>query len=198
MKAGALIDLNHLCFKHIDKADYYLQGKDYDLCVAELYGVNAALPETGGYRVEFNTQKFKEMTDKRLEVLCKSCGESYNRDNLIIWDMLLPLNEQILSTEKFVKAWTCEKCKASFPLSDSKMILKEVQADFYIGVVPEPPQRNQNLSDRTTFHIKFKSWYGMVKAELTAKITKLRWDYHNEDENESLGEMIMEGLESKY
>ena len=196
MKAGALIDVNHLAFKHIDKADYYLAGKDYDLCLAELHGVNACLPHD--HRIEFNTDKFKELTDKKLEVVCKSCGETYNRDKLTVWDMLLPLDEQIFSTEKFVKAWTCEKCKASYPLSDSRMILKEVQSDFFIGVVPEPPQKNQNLSDRTTFHIKFKSWYGMVKAELTAKITKLRWDYHKEDENESLGEMIMEGLESKY
>src|SRR5215467_2077629 len=101
MKAGALIDLNHLAFKHFDKADYYLQGQDYDLCVASLHGINAALPPD--YRVTFNTQQYQELTDKKLEIFCRSCGTEYNRESIQVWDMLLPLDEQIFTTEKYVK-----------------------------------------------------------------------------------------------
>ena len=196
VRAGALIDLNHLAFKHLDKAFYYLAGEDYDLCTASLHSVNAALPPE--YHIEFNTAKYMELTKHPIEIYCKHCAAKYNRDEIETWQMLLPLHAQINKLSKYVSVWTCSKCSMENILSESKLIRSVLKEPFFIGVVPNPPERKQSVGDRTTFHIKYKNWFGMVESELTNQITKLRWDHHKEDEQDGLEAILTDGLELKY
>lgn len=199
MVTPALIDLNILALKHLDKAYYALSHQDYDACTAALHSVNAALKD--GYRVEFNTQKYREKTEHPTKIFCKPCGVECNRDDISTWDMLLPLAQQIESGNKFTKAWNCKSCKGINILSESKIEKQILEEPFFLKIVPYPPSRKQNLSDRTTYHIKYKSWFGMVVSELTRQISQLRWDNHHPGDEagmEQFQEELLQSLDSKY
>ncbi len=182
MPTAALIDLNHIALKHLDKAIFYLQTQEYDSCIASLHAVNAALPPE--YHIHFDTDEYNKMILHPLEIFCKSCGEPSNRDEIVLWDLLLPLHEQILLGTKTIEAWTCSKCNKNNILSESKIVQKVHQEPFFTKVVPMPPERKQNFGDRTSYHIKFRAWFGMVVAELTRQISQLRWDHWKQGENE--------------
>lgn len=199
MVTPALIDINILALKHLDKAYFYLQGRDYDSCTASLHSVNAALPPE--YHIEFNSALYQAKIEHPLEIYCKKCGAHLMRDQIKIWDMLLPLELQIGRASKTVKAWTCTDCNSVNILSESKMVKKIAKEPFFIKVVPMPPERKQNLSDRTSYHIKYKSWFGMVVSELTRQISQLRWDNHTPSDKGNIEEMqekMLEVLEGKY
>lgn len=188
MPTAALIDVNHMALKHLDKAFYYLASQDYDSCTSSLHSVNASLPPE--YHIKFDTQKYNEMIKHPLEIYCKSCGVKHNRDEIQTWDMLLSLPEQIMAKAKSVKAWTCADCKYDNILTESKIVQGVHEEPFFTKVVPMPPERKQNLSDRTAYHIKYRSWFGMVVAELTRQISQLRWDHWKQgDENMELSEL---------
>ena len=199
MVTPALIDINILCLKHLDKAYYYLSGQDYDSCTASLHSVNAALPPE--YHIQFNTESYESETKHPIEIYCKPCGSKHKRDEIKIWDMLLPLSLQIGHSSKTIKAWTCPDCQSSNILTESKLVKRVTKEPFFIKVVPRPPERKQNLSDRTSFHIHYKAWFGMVVAELTRQISQLRWDNHTPGDRgstEELQESILKVLEEKY
>lgn len=200
MPTAALIDLNHIALKHLDKAFYYLAGQDYDSCTSSLHAVNAALPPE--YHITFDTEAYNKMIKHPLEIFCKSCGESHNRDEIKTWDMLLPLYQQIVTKSKSVKAWTCDKCNADNILLDSKMIQKVREEPFFTKVVPSPPERKQSLGDRTSFHIKYRAWFGNVVAELTRQISKLRWDHWKQGDDNldmaDLQQVLEKGLETSF
>lgn len=189
MPTAALIDLNHLALKHLDKAFFYLQVQDYDSCVGSLHAVNAALPSD--YQIVFDSDDYKQKISHPIEIYCKHCPAIMKRDDIKIWKMILPLHEQIITKTKTVDAWTCPECKEENILVDSKVIRKERQEPFFTKVVPAPPERKQNLGDRTAYHVKFRAWFNNVVAELTRQISQLRWDHwkQGEDENMNIEEL---------
>lgn len=200
MPTAALIDLNHIALKHLDKAFWYLEKQEYDQCTASLHAVNAALPPE--YHITFDTSKYYEMIKHPIEVFCKSCGDAQMRDELKTWDMVLTIEQQLLSGKKTIKAWTCSGCEFVNILEDSKMVEKVREEPFFTKVVPEPPTKKQELGDRTAYHIKYKAWFGMVVAELTRQISKLRWDHWKQGEgdfdSEALESTLAENLEDKF
>ena len=142
------------------------------------------------------------MVSHPIEIYCKSCGSKHKRDQIKTWDMLLTLTEQMLAKKKTIKAWTCEECNADNILTSSKIILTEREEPFFTKVVPMPPERKQNLGDRTAYHIKYRSWFGMVVAELTRQISQLRWDHWKQgDENQDgtdLQQLLATNLEGSF
>lgn len=197
---AALIDLNHLALKHLDKAFFYLQTQEYDLCTAELHAVNASLPPD--YQITFDDVKYKELTEHHLEIFCKHCAESTFRDKIKLWNMLLPLDIQIIEKRKFVKAWTCEKCNDQNILSESRLVQAVHENPHFTKVVPMPPTRKQSASDRTAYHIKYKSWFGNVEGELTRQISQLRWDHWKRGDQDAIDvdeiKDAIQNLEDKY
>lgn len=188
MPTAALIDLNHIALKHLDKAFYYLQLKEYDSCTASIHAVNASLPPE--YHIIFDTEKYSGLIEHPMEIYCKSCGVNFKRDSIKTWDMLLPLFEQVISKTKTVKAWSCPDCNKINILRESKIILTVREEPFFTKVVPMPPEQKQSVGDRTSFHIKYRSWFGMVVAELTRQISQLRWDHWKQgDDNLDLGDL---------
>jgi Zn ribbon nucleic-acid-binding protein len=185
MPTAALIDLNHLAFKHLDKGFFYLQNQDYDSCTGSLHAVNAALPKE--YQIIFDTIEYNNAIKHPLEILCKKCPASHNRDEIQTWNMILPLHEQIITKKQTVDAWTCPECGEINTLADSKFILKARQEPYFTKVVPMPPERKQNLGDRTAYHVKYRAWFNNVVAELTRQISQLRWDHWKQGEDDSLG-----------
>uniref|UniRef100_A0AAT9J762 ORF14 n=1 Tax=Nitrosopumilaceae spindle-shaped virus TaxID=3065433 RepID=A0AAT9J762_9VIRU len=199
MVTPALIDLNILALKHLDRAYFALYHQDYDACTASLHSVNAALKD--GYRVEFNTDKYRAATEHPTLIYCKPCGTKFNKDDIKMWNMLLPLAQQIGSGSTHTKVWTCHECKATNILSESKIEKQILEEPFFLKIVPYPPSRKQNLSDRTTYHIKYKAWFGMAVSELTRQISQLRWDNHrpgDEQGMDQIQEQILATLDSKY
>lgn len=184
----------------MDKAFFYLNGYDYDACTGALHSVNAALPPE--YQIKFDTDEYNKMISHPLEIYCKKCGVIHNRDEIKIWDMLLPLSDQIFSNEKTIKTWTCNDCNANNILKESKLVQKVREEPFFTKVVPMPPERKQNFGDRTTYHIKYRAWFGNVVAELTRLISQLRWDHWKQaDEGfdmAELAQLIEKNLENKY
>jgi hypothetical protein len=195
MPTAALIDLNHLALKHLDKAFFYLLTQDYDSCVGSLHAVNASLPKE--YQINFDTIEYNKAIQHPLEILCKSCGTSYNRDEITLWPMILPLHEQIVTKKKTVDAWTCKECNMNNILIDSKFIQKERQEPYFTKIVPQPPERKQNLGDRTAYHVKFRAWFNNVVAELTRQISQMRWDHWKQGEDENMNVEDMQSLVDK-
>jgi len=199
MVTPALIDINVLALKHLDKAYFYKSIGDYDSCTDSLQSVNAALPPE--YHIKFSTQQYEDLVSHPLEIFCKHCGTSHNRDTIRVWNMLLPLSLQIGKLSTTVRAWTCPDCKRTNILSESKIKKKIIEEPYFIKVVPEPPRRKQNLDDRVSFTITYKLWFGRTVRELTRQISQLRWDNHqSESKNgvDELQETILTALENKY
>ncbi len=199
MVTPALIDLNILALKHLDRAYFALAHQDYSACTASLHSVNACLKD--GYRVEFDSDKYEKLTAHPTKIFCTPCGKEYNRDDIKTWQMLLPLVMQIGSGSKTTKVWSCTECKATNVLSESKIEKQRLEEPFFLKVVPFPPSMKQDAGDRTTFHLKYKTWFGMAVSELTRQISQLRWDNHRPGDQEGMDEMqeqILATLDSKY
>ena len=201
MPTAALIDLNHLALKHLDDAKFYLRGDNYDSATASLHSVNAALPPE--YQIKFDTDEYNRLIKHPLEIYCKKCGEMHNRDEIQIWNLLLPLNEQILAKDKTTKAWSCAKCDSVNILLESKLVQKVREEPYFTKVVPMPPERKQSFGDRTSFHIHYRAWFGNVVAELTRAISQLRWDHWKQGDEDNLNlaelkEALSSNLESSF
>jgi hypothetical protein len=199
MVTPALIDLNILALKHLDRAYFALAHQDYDACTASLHSVNACLKD--GYRVTFNTEEYKAKTEHPTQIYCKPCGKVFNRDSIKVWHMLLPLVMQVGTGNTHTKVWTCSDCQGTNVLSESKIEKQILEEPFFLKVVPYPPSRKQELSDRTTYHIKYKAWFGMAVSELTRQISQLRWDNHRPGDEQGMDEFqdeLLKTLDSKY
>ena len=70
----------------------------------------------------------------------------------------------------------CPKCNKVQRLKDTNVVITKLENPYFLGVVPEPPNKKQGLMDKLTFEKKVVSWVWQMLNELEHKMALFRDD----------------------
>lgn len=143
--------------------------------IVSLSAINSLLPEE--YKVEINTQKYLQLVAENKVIKCDKCNEQSPYQEIKFVNVLLNSVRNLITTKKYEMIWYCPKCEKENIFNSRQVKIVKFQQPYYLGVIPDPPQRHQGLADRTTFNAAFRKWFALALDELESKIGKYRADY---------------------
>lgn len=94
---------------------------------------------------------------KKLKVLCDSL-------------------EQTIIRSKYKNVWVCSACQKDNNTNTTEFTKAFLPNPYYLGVVPDPPERKDGILDRHTYHKKIEKWCWTMIGELEFKAAKYRDD----------------------
>ncbi len=144
--------------------------------------MNACLPHE--YQVDVSSTRYREATKTNLIVLCKHCLKEFKRTDLKILNVATNFLESIFTSSSRIKRWVCTGCHKENRLSKSKMVQEKSQNPQFFRVVPDPPQRQNGLSDRNSYHGETENWIWKTLAEIDYQAAKYRTDNWNKEETD--------------
>lgn len=176
-----LPDINSSFITWRGKVTTYLDQKKYTDVAGALISKNGLLPSE--YRIKISTQLYEEKIKEEVKASCKICGEEFNYHELPIRDKILTYTEQILLGDVNLKVWNCPdpNCKGLNYLDQTDITKTELGNPYYIGVVPEFPEKTSSFIDLNEYHKKVKSWTWQFLAELEHAESRFREEYTPED-----------------
>ena len=186
MPQARLPDINTAFIKYRNEFVSALKRKDYDNMHGALGGLNGLLPEE--YRVIISTGKYEELTKTDIEYECSVCTIRNNKpveipkEELTIFVQYPNSMQRLLFGGSSEKVWQCPKCQTIHRLSDTNISETKLQNPYFLGVVPDPPEKKVGLIDHLRFDIMVKQWAWQMMNELEHKMAKFR------DDNWSRGE----------
>ena len=185
MPQASLPDINTAFIKYRNQAIFNIENERYDSAVGSLFAFNGCLPEE--YRVKVSTLEYDQLTKEKLVAKCPYCDEEIEVRNIKIELLLNPLVIDVFTNKQYDKIWNCSKCNHMNRLLDTEMKNYQLEEPSFLGVVPKPPERKDNLMDRKSFSIRYQNWCWKFLDELEVRAAKFRRDYApKEGEEESL------------
>lgn len=182
--------------KHRQKAIEGFEKGDAELAIISIESINALLPALEGgktYKVEVDTEKYRELKSETREIKCKKCKTENPINSVKQYDLELDWLEQILAKNKTQKVWVCNKChKSNIFNTDDITVTKNGEPYFY-KVMPAPPQRQAGIRGRMTFNQEFQKWFSIAISEIESQIGIYRSEYLSQQDQEQ--EMIIEAEE---
>jgi len=190
MVQAKLPDLNNYWIKYHDSGMQFLYNKNYAGLVACIYNMNAILPDE--YRVEINTEKYNELSQDKLMVVCSNCNAEIPRNEIKPTDRLLNVLESTILGVRTIKVWVCLNCKQENDFARTKKIKDHHKNPFYYKVIPEPPIQKDGLTGRWQFDNKITRWYFVCLEEIDHQLGLYRKEYEPEGERDDIieGEVI--------
>lgn len=131
------------------------------------------------YRVKVSTEEYNKLVKQDITIKCNCCTETTNFLKIKIYNILLSKTIQIITDNKYEKIWICPICKKDNKLLSSKMTQTKLQPGGFIGVLPEPPERQGGVTDRTDYHNKVAQWVWTFVKEIEQKCGEERKAYLN-------------------
>lgn len=191
MPQARLPDINAAFTKHRNEVISSLKSQNYDNVFGALYALNALLPEfplieeTGNpkYRVVVSDVEYRRLTKPQVFAECYHCKEESLYDEITVFDMLLPITDQVILKRKFQKSWICPKCNKICKVRPDDFTESSVKEPSFIGVVPKPPRRQEGLMDRSQYHRKVTQWAWTMLDELENKMALFRDDNWTKRDN---------------
>lgn len=190
-----LIDINSRAGRYHYELLRDLKAGAFNNLIGELKATNALLPEE--FRIRISTDEYKEKTKTKIVIKCNQCTTETSRSSVKPYNQLLSTLDQILTKKNSIKVWKCPECKKVNPLTSNDVIQETLPQPVFFRVIPDPPRRENNLTDRQSFESNFKSWAWLFVHELEKSIADYREKYlqRNQTEGDGLGtipeELIM-------
>ena len=187
MPQAALPDINTILITYRREIISDLNHNNYSGVIGSLMAINAVLPEK--YQVEISTNKYNETINHGLIAVCGHCKAETDYKDLVIKKVLQDSFKELLTNNEFDRLWSCPKCNKDNRLSKTQIIKPEPKTPYYIGIVPEPPERNDGMIDRTTYRKRFIAWARNFLVELEHQMGRYRIEYvpkDNDFDNESV------------
>jgi len=147
-----------------------------------LFALNALLPVE--YRVIISTQKYNNLTRQDLSAQCVKCQNQIDYSQIKPRKIITTPTMELVSNCKDQTIWICPKCKTENPTNKTTFTQTVLDKPYYLGVVPDPPNRRDGLIDRFGFDQRYKKWCWQMLYELEEKMAQFRDDNWNRGEEE--------------
>jgi hypothetical protein len=170
-----LIDINSRAGRYHYELLKDLKAGNYNNLIGELKATNALLPEE--FRIKISTTQYNEKIKTKLIVKCPSCESETNRELIRPYNKIQSTLDAILTKKNTIKVWKCPDCGVINPLSSKDMIQETLPQPSYFRIIPDPPKRENNLTDRQAFESNFKAWAWLFVHELEKSIADYREKY---------------------
>ena len=183
--------------KHRNEAISSIKGKMYAAVFGSLYAWNSVLPDlidedtnNQKYRITISDQEYSKIAKPSIVLFCYHCDN--DEEKQIMYDDVKMFNYRIgaidsnISQKKYVKSWFCPNCHKVNILAKTRQLEKitetKLKEPFYTGVMPFPPVKNNNLSDRLLYDDSFDTWAYSFIAELESASARFRDDNWTKEE----------------
>lgn len=170
-----LIDINSRAGRYHYELLKDLKAGHFNNLLGELKATNALLPDE--FRIKISTTQYNELIKTKLLIKCPQCDYEIERQNIKTYNRLQSTLDSILTRKNTIKVWSCPECKKTNILSDKDMTQEKLPEPTYHRVVPDPPKRENNLTDRQAFESNFKAWAWLFVHELEKSIADYREKY---------------------
>lgn len=170
-----LPDINAAIVRYRNNFLHAFDNGEPDTVIVSLSAINSLLPEE--YKVEINTAKYNQLVAENKIIVCPSCETKSEYQTIKFLDVLLAPISSMITNKKYEKIWICPSCKNEVIFSAKQIRIVKFQQPYYLGVIPDPPVRQNGISDRSTFNVLFRKWFALALDELESKIGKYRADY---------------------
>lgn len=147
-----------------------------------LFALNALLPLE--YRVIISTNKYNDLTRQDLSALCDKCKNQFDYNKIKCQVIITTPAMELISKSKQERVWQCPKCKFENIASKTTFTQTVLDKPYYLGVVPDPPSRQDGLSDRFGFTTRYKKWCWQMLYELEERMAQFRDDNWNRGDEE--------------
>lgn len=189
-------DINSSFITQRKKADICLVMGNYAGCTSALYAYNSLFPIE--HQITISSSKFIEATKQSIKVKCNECGEEFERNDIRVFDILVPILVSIVTKQRTEKIWICKECKADNILSKTNMTKIVIAQPNFLRIVPFPPERSNGLMDIVSYHSKYQKWAYNFMIELEHSSAMYREaGIKQDDDLEEQGLNLTEGLENQ-
>ena len=150
------------------------------MCIRDSNGINGLLPQE--YQVKISDTKYYELVKEDIEYECNKCknndGTPSNipKEQIEVFTLYPNAMQQLLFRGQKEQVWICPKCNKVQRLKDTNVVITKLENPYFLGVVPEPPNKKEGLMDKLTFEKKVVSWGWQMLNELEHKMALFRDD----------------------
>lgn len=175
MPQARLPDVNTAFIKWRNKIVTALEAEKYTAALGSLNNFNACLPKE--YQVQVSTELYEQKLEaEKLMVQCKHCNEQIEYKTIKKMEILCTPQEQLITNHPTKNVWVCSLCQKENLTIKSEFIKAKLPNPYYLGVVPDPPERKDGILDRFSYHKKIEHWAWTMLGELEFKAAQFRDD----------------------
>ena len=175
-----LPDINTAFIKYRNEVIGAIKRLDFNQMHGSLNAINGMLPDQ--YQVTISTAKYEDLTRTDIQYLCKTCTANSKepveipKESIRVFELYPNAMQGLLYGGIKDQVWVCPKCLTTHRLKETDISVTKLQDPYFIGVVPNPPNRKQGLMDKLTFNDKTVAWGWQMLNELEHKMAKFRDD----------------------
>ena len=180
MPQARLPDINTAFIKYRNEVIGAIKRLDFNQMHGSLNAINGMLPDQ--YQVTISTAKYEDLTRTDIQYLCKTCTANSKepveipKESIRVFELYPNAMQGLLYGGIKEQVWNCPNCHTTHILKETEISVTKLQDPYFIGVVPNPPNRKQGLMDKLTFNDKTVAWGWQMLNELEHKMAKFRDD----------------------
>lgn len=194
-----LPDINAALVRYRSLAIESFQNNDDATAKVALGNMVALLPDK--FKVKVDTFTYQEKIKEKHLIICPKCNHENPITDIRYVKRLLSQDEQFAKAMKYLNklltiedkeyewVWHCLKCKKENFRSESKRVTIEPDLPYYLGVIPEAPEKPQHWANRGAYPAAFRNWFQIAFQEIESKIGIYRAEYiaQNADHADDFG-----------
>jgi len=197
-----LPDINTAFIKYRNEVIGAIKRLDFNQMHGSLNAINGMLPDQ--YQVTISTAKYEDLTRTDIQYLCKTCTANSKepveipKESIRVFELYPNAMQGLLYGGIKEQVWNCPNCHTTHILKETEISVTKLQDPYFIGVVPNPPNRKQGLMDKLTFNDKTVAWGWQMLNELEHKMALFRDDnWSRGDELEGFDDIDTSSEESE-
>jgi len=202
MPQARLPDINTAFIKYRNEVIGAIKRLDFNQMHGSLNAINGMLPDQ--YQVTISTAKYEDLTRTDIQYLCKTCTANSKepveipKESIRVFELYPNAMQGLLYGGIKEQVWNCPNCHTTHILKETEISVTKLQDPYFIGVVPNPPNRKQGLMDKLTFNDKTVAWGWQMLNELEHKMALFRDDnWSRGDELEGFDDIDTSSEESE-
>lgn len=170
-----LPDINAAIVRYRNNMLHAFDNKEVNTVILSWSGINSLLPED--YQVEINTEKYNKLIAENKIIICTKCKERIEYGTVRFQNVMLPAISSFVTQRSHERIWNCPRCRHENIFHRIQVKVVKLREPYFLGVVPDPPQRHFGITDRSAFNPQFNKWFKIALDEIECKIGKYRADY---------------------
>ncbi len=169
-----------------------LKSQKYSIVFGSLYSLNGLLPSK--YRVQISTPVYESTLHEKekLMAICKHCSVQTEVKNTNPVEVIQSFEHHYLMSQVRHKIWYCPGCMKANELGETKMVDQVLKKPFFLGVIPDAPQRHEGLMARNTYDMVISQWVWLFLNELEKLMADFRDDNWTKTDEYSQGEDLLD------